>query len=149
MKSSMRDVEEDEPDNVRMVRVCLPPMNWVIKDLKFSAEVPDDFDKKRLPTLDFVILMMCGIIYHSYYEKPMYTLMQMILSNELVRRLSNIHRDVVASEMQEVQNVSQLKSSRSGDGRNKAGRSTQGQMFYQFVKTAKLKKLLYELMKAT
>ena len=48
-----RDKEADEPDNVRMTRICLPAMNSVNKDMKFTTEAPEDFPKKRLPTLDF------------------------------------------------------------------------------------------------
>ena len=70
--------------------------------------------------------MIDGILYHSYYEKPkknQFTVMQRsamsehqkmsILSNELVRRLSNIHRDVVAEEIEGVieQYISELKNS--------------------------------------
>ena len=53
--------------------------------------------------------MVDGILYHTNYEKPMktqFTVMQRsamsehqkmsILSNELVRQLSNIHKHVVA-----------------------------------------------------
>ena len=69
---------------------------------------------------------MNGILYHSYYEKVMksqYTVMQRtamsehqkmaILGNELVRRLSNIHREVVAEELVPVTEhyISQLKNS--------------------------------------
>ena len=81
--------------------------------MRFTREAPEDFPKSRLPTLDFVIWMVKGIIYHSYYEKGMknqFTVMQRsamsehqkmaILSNELVRRLSNVHRDVVGSEIE-------------------------------------------------
>ena len=120
------DEEENEPDNVRMAKICLPAMNSVNPDLRFTTEAPEDFKKKRLPTLDFVIWMVDGILYHSYYEKDMktqYTVMQRsamsehqkmsILSNELVRRLSNIHRDVLNEEIEGVieQYVSQLKNS--------------------------------------
>ena len=67
-----------------------------------------------------------GILYHSYYEKSMknqLTIMQRsamsenqkmaILSNEIVRRLSNIHRDVLEDELEEVieHYISQLKNS--------------------------------------
>ena len=70
--------------------------------------------------------MIDGILYHTYYEKPMktqFSVMQRsamsehqkmsILSNELVRRLSNIHRDVVAEEIEGVieQYIGQLKNS--------------------------------------
>ena len=74
-----KDVEEDAPENTRMARVCLKAMNSVNSDLKFTTEAPEDFPRKRLPTLDFLIWMVLGIIYHSYYEKPMksqYTVMQ-------------------------------------------------------------------------
>jgi hypothetical protein len=50
-----KDVEDNEPDNVRMRRICLPAMNSVNKDLKFTTEAPVDFTKNRLPALDFVI----------------------------------------------------------------------------------------------
>ena len=120
------DEEEDLPDNVRMARRCLPAMNSINPDLKFTTEAPEDFDKDRLPTLDFVIWMVKGIIFHSYYEKKMknqLTVMQRaatsehqkmaILSNELVRRLSNVHREVVESEIGDIieHYTTQLKSS--------------------------------------
>ena len=93
---------------MRMARICLPAMNAVNKDLRFTTESPEEFEGGRLPTLDFVIWAVNGILYHSYFEKGMkshITVMQRtamsenqkmsIVSNELVRRLSNIHRDVL------------------------------------------------------
>ena len=84
-------------------------------NLRFTTEAPEDFKKDRLPTLDFVLWMVDGILFDSYFENSMksqYTVMQRtamsehqkmsILSNELVRRLSNIHREVVEEEIQEV-----------------------------------------------
>ena len=120
------DVEANVPDNVRMARICLPAMNSINKDLKFTTEAPEDFDRNRLPTLDFVLWMVDGILYHTYHEKPMktqFTVKQRsamsehqkmsILSNELVRQLSNIHKDVVAVEIEGVieQYIGQLKTS--------------------------------------
>ena len=100
----LRDEAEDEPDSKRMARICLPAMNSVNKRLKFTTECPEDFARNRLPTLDFVLWMVNGILFHSYYEKAMklqYTIMSRsamsqhqkmaILGNELVRRLSNVH----------------------------------------------------------
>ena len=93
------DVVRDEPDNVRMARVCLPAMNSVNDDLKFTTEAPEDFANNRLPTLDFVLWLIDGILFHTYYEKSMknqMTVMQRsamsehqriaIISNELVCR---------------------------------------------------------------
>ena len=93
-----QDEEKNEPDNVSMAKRCLPAMNSVNTDLIFTTEAPEDFKKQRLPTLDFVIWMVTGKLYHSYYQKEMntqYTVMQRsamsehqkmaILINELVR----------------------------------------------------------------
>ena len=110
-----RDIEENEPDNMRMAKRCLPAMNSINQDLKFTTEAPEDFPNNRLPTLDFVLWLVDGVLFHSYYEKTMknqFTVMQRsamsehqrmaILSNELVRRLSNIHRGVVEEEIVKV-----------------------------------------------
>ena len=122
-------MEENELDNVRMSKRCLPAINHVNQDLRFTTEAPEDFPQRRLPTLDFVIWMVDGIIFHSYFEKAMktqFTVMQRsamsehqrmaILSNELVRRLSTIHRDVVQEEIGGVIEtyVGQLKTSGYG-----------------------------------
>jgi hypothetical protein len=108
-------------------------MNHVNKNLNFTTEAPKDFPPQRLPTLDFVIWLVDGLIRHSYYEKAMktqFTVMQRsamgehqrlaILSNELVRRLNTIHSEVREDEMVKVveQYVRQLKT--SGYGRKQA-----------------------------
>ena len=80
-----RDEEENAPDNVRMAKICLPAMNSINENLKFTTEAPEDFEKNRLPTLDFVIWMVRGLLYHSYYEKSMrmqYTIMQRTAMSE-------------------------------------------------------------------
>ena len=73
-----------------------------------------------------MVWMKKGILYHTYFEKSMknqVTIMQRsamsehqrmaILSNELVRRLSNIHREVVEEEIEPVieHYITQLKNS--------------------------------------
>ena len=65
------DDEEDAPDNVRMARRCLPAMNSVNGNLRFTTEAPEDFPRDRLPTLDFVLWMVDGLLLHSYFEKAM------------------------------------------------------------------------------
>ena len=120
------DLERKEPPNMRMARICQPAMNAVNKNLKFTTEAPEEFPRNRLPTLDFVLWLVKGILYHSYFEKEMksqFTIMRRsamseqqkmsILSNELVRRLSNIHRDVLQEEIKEVTEhfITQLKNS--------------------------------------
>jgi hypothetical protein len=74
-----QDEEENEPDNVRMKKRCLPAMNSVNSDLRFTTEAPEEFPMQRLPTLNFVLWLVDGILRHSYYDKAMksqYTVMQ-------------------------------------------------------------------------
>ena len=90
--------ETRETDCQRMARV-----NSINPDLVFTVECEDDFPEKRLPTLDFYLWVVRGIILWSYYEKSMRSQLVMmkrsaqgeqqkmdILSNELIRRLSNV-----------------------------------------------------------
>ena len=94
---------EGETTLKRMSTQCQIAMNSINPDLKFTVETTEEFEDNREPTLDFSIWLEKAQILHSYYEKAMKTpllLMQKtamseqqkysILSNELVRRLSNI-----------------------------------------------------------
>ena len=40
-----------------MARLCLPAMNHINPDLTFTAEVEEDFQDKKLPTLDMKMWM--------------------------------------------------------------------------------------------
>ena len=51
----LEDKQLDEEMNVRMARICLPAMNAINEDLVFTTEVPEEFPKHRLPTLDFLL----------------------------------------------------------------------------------------------
>ena len=58
------------------------------------TEAPEDFSRDRLPTLDFVLWMIDGILFHSYYEKSMksqLTVMQRsaMSENQRIAILSN------------------------------------------------------------
>ena len=120
------DDERNEPNNVRMARVCKDAMNDVNEDLQFTTEAPEDFPEAKLPTLDFKLWMIAGIILHSYFEKEIrtpYVIMKRsamsehqrisILSNELIRRLSNVTISIVQEEMHEIieHYITQLKTS--------------------------------------
>ena len=109
-----------------MARICLDAMNSISSDLQFTTEAPEEFGKSRLPTLDFELWLVAGIILHSYFEKPMRTPFVVmkrsamgeqqrisILSNELIRRLSNVETSVVDEEMPKIieHYISQLKTS--------------------------------------
>ena len=95
--------EEKETSNAMMVRVCLPAINQVNTDLVFTAEIPEEFPDSKLPTLDFFLwLEKSRLLNHSYFQKSMRTPLLImassamgqqqrysILSNEMIRRLSN------------------------------------------------------------
>ena len=110
-KWSKEDEEEDierekegESKSSFMARLCLPLMNAINPDLTFTAEVAEDFEDKKLPTLDTKLWMEeDGQVFHSYYEKEMRSQVLLekdsamsirqkmcILSNEMTRRLYNL-----------------------------------------------------------
>ena len=73
------------------------------------------FDRVKLPTLDFKLWLVSGIILHSYFEKEMRTpfvIMKrsamsehqrmQILSNELIRLISNVQMSIVDEEMPQI-----------------------------------------------
>ena len=123
----------DEKSNVRMARVCRDAMNDISTDLEFTTESPEEFAQGRLPTLDFKLWLVNGIIFWSYFEKEMRTpfvIMRRsamgeqqrmsILSNELIRRLSNVNMNILKEEVPGIieHYTSQLKM--SGYGRRQA-----------------------------
>ena len=86
-----------------MTRLCLPVFNTVNSNLTFTSEHPEQFESKRLPTLDFELWLEGNMIRHNYFQKDMrtpYTVMSRtamshhsqvsILSNEVIRRLSKL-----------------------------------------------------------
>ena len=113
-----------------MARVCLEAMNSINQDLEFTVETEDDFDDKKLPTLDFTIWQEeNGTINHTYFQKNMktpYVVMErssiakqqqyQILSNELTRRLLNVHDKNEQKELTRIvdQMTQELKNSGYG-----------------------------------
>ena len=116
MESELEDkrmkIEEKESNNKRMARICAPAQNSINEDLQFTQEVPEEFENGRMPTLDTTWWQEEDQrINFSYFEKSMrtpYVIMQRsaisdnsrynILSNELVRRLSNMNKDGTTQE---------------------------------------------------
>ena len=52
----MEDLErrmEGESKDMRVILICMPLANKINQDLKFTTEVAEEFETKRLPTLDF------------------------------------------------------------------------------------------------
>ena len=64
-----------ESNNEFMARILIKAMNSVNKDLKFTTETPEHFEKERLPTLDFELWIEkeTGKVHHSYFQKQMKT----------------------------------------------------------------------------
>ena len=118
---------QGESKNGRMARVCQQAMNSVNEDLQFTVEVPEDFENEKLPTLDFSLWMENGLLVHTYYQKSMKTpfvVMERsamgskqkmeILSNEVVRRLTNVDHERLGVEEQRIvleQMTQELKNS--------------------------------------
>ena len=100
----VEDELEDLSDLKRMGNVCKEVMNTINPDMKFTIESEEDFQNKRLQTLDFETWTNSdGTISHSFFEKSMQTpLVTMersamgaqqkhaILANDLIRRLSMV-----------------------------------------------------------
>ena len=96
-----------------MARLCLPAMNDVNPDLTFTAEVEEDFESRKLPTLDTNMWMEeDGKISHNYFEKSMKSQIMIekdsamgiqqkncIMANELTRRLYNL--DITMEDIEE------------------------------------------------
>ena len=109
--------EAGESADARMSRVCHPAMEDINPDLKFTTEVESDFPDGWILTLDFKTDMQeDGTINQTYFKKGMnilYVLMRLsamaskqkfnILSNELIRRLSNINKE--GTELKEKKRV--------------------------------------------
>ena len=120
--------EMGENKDARMARILRPAMNSINKDLRFTTEVADEFEDKKLPTLDFKLwLENDNEINHTFYEKSMKTQLVIpkrsamsmkqkmsINSNDLNRRLSNINIErMEEGELERVTNhyTKQLKGS--------------------------------------
>ena len=101
-------------------------MNSIHPNLKFTMEIPEDFDNGKLPTLDTQVWLEGDRLMYSFYEKPMAakTVMRResalsentkvsSLSQDLIRRLKNINLELPTSARVEAINdfASKLMSS--------------------------------------
>ena len=106
-----QDDLEDLPDEVRMAKIFLVAMNSVNSDLTFTVETVYDFANKRLATLDLEVEIIMNQIVYSYFQKAMKTPLVIgensamsdhqkfaILSNEMIRRMSNISEKIPLQE---------------------------------------------------
>ena len=100
------------------VELC-KAMNSIFPNIKFTIEVEDDFESKRLPTLDTELWLdrsdKGNFLKYSFYEKPMknpFCIMKssamsekskiQILSQDLIRRMQNICQSIPQSERNNV-----------------------------------------------
>ena len=114
-EDEQKELEGEKKDEY-MARLCLPVLNMINSDLKFTAEVQSDFADNKLPTLDFWLEMKDdGKINHSYFEKPMKNQKLIekssamstkqkfcILANEVTRRLYNVEEEREDEEVTEI-----------------------------------------------
>ena len=130
----LEDEKTGESHHKRMSRECLKAMNSINPDLKFTVEIPEDFIDGRIPTLDTDLWIdENGVIHHSYFQKSMkspYILMKRsaisdqqrysILSNELIRRLSNLSQEISQAERLQVVETFTTEMKNSGYERKQA-----------------------------
>ena len=111
------DMSLKESDTVRMAREVNKAMNSIYPFLKFTVETEEDFENGRLPTLDCELWMepiqdqKRRKVNFSFFQKSMKTPFVVmkesamgqsqkisILSNDIIRRLSNCSETVEMSE---------------------------------------------------
>ena len=127
------DVEENLPEEVRMGKICLEAMNAVNSDLTFTVETVHDFPNKRLATLDLEVDVVDNQIIYSYFQKTMKTPLVIdersamsdhqkfsILTNEVIRRMSNISEKISIEEKVQVINTFTQELKNSGYNRKRA-----------------------------
>ena len=123
--------EEDEAQNLsdeqRTARELKKAMNSIFTNIQFTTEIPDDFQNKRLPTLDCTIWLENGNILYSFYEKEMKSPFCILeqsalpdntkissLSQDVVRRMLNISDQVPQEERNSITEIFISKLIRSG-----------------------------------
>ena len=126
------DNMENLPEEERMGKICLTAMNSVNSDLTFTVETVQDFPNKRLATLDFECEIVENQIIYSYFQKHMKTPLVIgeasamsdhqkfsILSNEIIRRMSNISEKISMTERVDIINkfTRELKKTLATTGR--------------------------------
>jgi hypothetical protein len=103
-----------------------PAMNSLKSDLTFTVETVYDFKNRRLATLDFECEVIGNQVVYRYFQKPMKSPLVIgeasamsdhqkssILSNEVIRRMSNISDKISQAERVDIINkfTRELKSS--------------------------------------
>ena len=94
-----------------MGKICLTAMNDICQDLTFTVETVHDFSNRKLATLDFQCEVISNQISYTYFQKSMKTPLVLgamsamsehqrisILSNEVIRRMSNMSEDISQEE---------------------------------------------------
>ena len=137
----MQDWQEEDQskgvtDSRRTATVLVDIMNSVFCNIQFEAEIQDDFEDNRLPTLDFRLWMDQGQdqggknkdkVMYSFFEKEMaspYCIMEKSampestkvssLAQDLVRRMTNTTEMVTQQERDSIVEDYILKLARSG-----------------------------------
>ena len=77
------DEQEGINDNIRHAKIVEDAMNSIYRNIQFVREIPEDFDDKKLPTLDFKMWLDDATsenterddskknIKYTFFEKPM------------------------------------------------------------------------------
>ena len=116
-REEWRTEEEEEglTKTRKTARVMEAMMNSIMKGMRFTMEIGEDFKDNSLPTLDTRLWMEEGRIRYSYYEKPMCN-KQVVHNNsamgenskiaslgqELIRRLKNTNLELKQGKIDEI-----------------------------------------------
>ena len=115
------DMKSEVTQEDRTANILLESMNSVMKFLRFTKEAPNDFEDKKLPTLDIKIWIEKMQIWYMFYQKPMCNnivvqeksaLSESVkvssLTEEIVRRLKNTRDSLpVEYRMETLEDISQ------------------------------------------
>ena len=107
---AVEDAMSEETPEDRSTRLVLESMNSILDFLVFTRESPNDFEDKKLPTLDIKIWLKDIRIWYQFYQKPMCnniviqansalseTVKVSSLTEEVVRRLKHTREDLPIS----------------------------------------------------
>ena len=98
------DMKSEVTQEDRTANILLESMNSVMKFLRFTKEAPNDFEDKKLPTLDIKIWIEKMQIWYMFYQKPM-------CNNIVVQEKSALSESVKVSSLTE-EIVRRLKNTR-------------------------------------
>ena len=118
LKWKEEDEEKAESDEVRTSNEIEKSMNSIFKNIQFEKEIPDQFEGKKLPTLDFEMWLETPdlgntgeqLIMYSYYEKEVSSPFCIMEKSAMAEntKISSLSQDLVRRMLNTSEMVSQV-----------------------------------------